>query len=185
MILSTFVRDARELTRSSRQPPLWVLASDAYAVLALFRLRGALGRIPGVSHVLRLVQTALFGLELGRDVQLGHGVYFVHPVGTVVGGRARVGDRVRFMGANTVGSAHEEGWPVIDDDVTVGAGARLLGPIHVGRGAVIGANAVVLQDVPAGGIAVGVPAQIVKQKRRKSDGQRLPAAVDQRRHRHV
>ena len=57
---------------------------------------------------------------------------FVHTVGIVIGGTARVGSRVRFMGSNTVGTAKDNGYPVIEDDVEVGAGARILGPIRVG-----------------------------------------------------
>jgi len=83
----------------------------------------------------------------------------VHPVGTVVGGTARVGDRVRFMGNNTVGTAKDNGYPIIENDVIVGAGARILGPVRIGARSVIGANAVVLSDVPPDSVAVGIPAR--------------------------
>jgi serine O-acetyltransferase len=65
------------------------------------------------------------------------------------------------MGSNTVGTARDNGHPVIEDDVLLGAGARVLGPVRVGRNAVIGANAVVLSDIPADSVAVGVPARVV------------------------
>lgn len=64
------------------------------------------------------------------------------------------------MGNNTIGTAKDNGCPVIEEDVVIGCGARVLGPIRIGRGAVIGANAVVLTDVPAGAIATGIPAKI-------------------------
>lgn len=110
------------------------------------------------NRALRLTQMALYGIEIGNDVTVGHGVYFVHTLGTVVGGNARLGDRVRLMGNNTIGTAKDNGYPVIEDDAVIGCGARILGPVRIGKGAVIGANAVVLSDVPAGAVAVGIPA---------------------------
>jgi len=148
-----------------------VLMSDGFRVLALQRLREAargLG-IPLGNHALRVAQTALLGVEIGKDVQLGQGVYFVHSLGTVVGGDAKVGDRVRFYGNNTVGTAKDDGYPVIEDDVWVGAGARILGPITIGARSRIGANAVVLQDIPPDSVAVGIPARVLK--RRDVDGE--------------
>lgn len=146
------------------------LASDSLQLLTLLRLRerARAMRIPGVNHALRRVMTAVYGLEIGNDVQIGDGVYFVHPVGTVIGGDARVGSRVRFMGNNTVGTAKDNGYPIIEDDVTVGAGARILGPVRIGRGAVIAANAVVLSDVAEGVTVVGAPAKPVKRSKGNS-----------------
>jgi serine O-acetyltransferase len=96
----------------------------------------------------------------------------------VVGGTARVGDRVKFMGNNTVGTAKDNGYPVIEDDVLIGAGARLLGPIRVGAGAIIGANAVVLEDVPPGALAVGIPARIVGERDAEDDEDDTPERLD-------
>jgi serine O-acetyltransferase len=142
------------------------LRQDSFWILALWRLRcGARRwRIPGANYLLRCVQTVFFGIELGKDITLGRGVFFVHPIGVVVGGNARVGDRVRFMGSNTVGTAREDGCPVIEDDVVVGAGARVLGPVRVGRNAIIGANAVVLSDIPPNSVAAGMPARVVRER---------------------
>jgi serine O-acetyltransferase len=162
--------DARELAVAlgdpdrAKGPMRTALSQDSFLILALWRLRCSARRwrIPGANHLLRRVQTMVFGIELGNDISLGRGVFFVHPVGIVVGGDARVGDRVRFMGSNTVGTARDDGCPVIEDDVVLGAGARVLGPVRVGRNAVIGANAVVLTDIPPDSVAVGMPARVVK-----------------------
>ncbi len=166
-------RDIVQLARANAQadPSLRDVAEavllDGFAVLAMTRLRVMARRlhIPVANRLLRLAQMALYGIDIGNDVQLGSGVYFVHPVGTVLGGDCAVGERVRFLGSNTVGTAREDGYPVIEEDVVVGCGARILGPIRVGRGAVIGANAVVVRDVPPGALVLGVPGVL-----RKSSG---------------
>ena len=140
---------------------LWaVFAMDAFLILALFRIRtfATRWRIPGINRLLRGLTLALYGVELGIDVTLGTGVYFVHSTGTVVGGRSVLGDRVRLFGCNTIGTAKEDGEPTIGNDVRIGAGARILGPINVGDRAIIGANAVVLKSLSAGVTAVGIPA---------------------------
>jgi serine acetyltransferase len=162
------VRDAVSIARSYGKGEVSprgvgeVLLHDGYAVLAMSRVRGAARalHVVGLNRALRLAQMALYGIEIGKDVELGEGVVFVHTLGTVVGGDARIGDRVRIMGNVTIGTAKDNGYPRIGNDVTIGAGARILGPVVVGDGAVIGANAVVLTDVPAGALAVGVPATV-------------------------
>lgn len=148
---------------SDRVPASRAIRQDSFLILVSWRVRCAARRwrIPLVNHLLRRAQSVLFGIELGNDIELGSGVFFVHPVGIVVGGTARVGARVRFMGSNTVGTAKDNGCPVVEEDVVVGAGARVLGPVRVGARAVIGANAVVLADVPADSVAVGIPARVV------------------------
>lgn len=163
------VNDAREASKVvTSLPPTsmksWVkqVTSDGFKALVLHRVRERVRRyrVPVVNHVLRRATTVLYGMELGNEVTLGDGVAFIHTLGVVIGGDAKVGARVRFMGNNTVGTAKDNGYPVIEDDVTLGAGARVLGPIRVGRGAVIGANAVVLRDVPPGAVVTGVPGVI-------------------------
>ncbi|MFI5301768.1 MAG: serine acetyltransferase, partial [Polyangiales bacterium] len=97
------VTDAVELARVSdggdvslRSIVRTALLLDSFSILVTTRARELARRlhVPGVNHALRLFQTLLYGIEIGRDVQLGRGIYFVHTVGTVIGGNAKVGDRV-------------------------------------------------------------------------------------------
>jgi serine acetyltransferase len=153
-----------EFHDSSIRSVIRAAALDAFPIMAMTRIRETCRRfgIPGVNRSLRFVQMALYGVELGKDVELGEGVSFVHSLGTVVGGTSRVGSRVRLMGNNTVGTAKDNGCPVIEDDVVIGCGARVLGPIRVGAGAVIGANSVVIHDVAPGDVVAGAPARSMK-----------------------
>jgi len=181
-LLGRLANDAVELARLAErkhggEPGLksvarQVLTTDSFQLLTLIRLRERARalHIPGVNHLLRRAMSAVYGLEVGNAVTLGYGVDFVHPVGVVIGGDAKVGNRVKFMGGNTVGTAKENGHPVIEDDVIVGAGARILGPVHIGARAVIGANAVVVDDVPADTVVVGIPARPARPRRDDGGG---------------
>jgi serine O-acetyltransferase len=170
-LLREIVRDSIAMTRSANGGRLGVrelaatVMQDGTHVLMLSRVRQAAQRwrVPLVGGLIRRLQTALYGVEIARDVELGEGVVFLHTVGVVLGGDTRVGERVVFLGSNTVGTADLVGFPRIGNDVVIGAGARIFGPVHIGDGAFISANAVVLSDVPAGATAVGVPA-VVRQR---------------------
>lgn len=173
-LLKKITADAFELARALRSERGWAerpsvkeaikaaLSQDGYKVLLMSRLRESARRwhVPGVNHALRLATTVLYSIEIGNDIELGEGINFTHTLGTVIGGTSKVGARVKFLGNNTIGTAKDDGCPVIEDDVVIGCGARVLGPIRIGRGAFIGANAVVLDDVPAGAVASGIPARI-------------------------
>ncbi len=169
-MFARLVKDALQLTRAATgnddlsHVASTVLLSDSYAILATTRLRELARKLGlrGVNRLLRITQTAIYGVEIGKDVTLGDGVYFIHTLGIVIGGDASIGNRVKFMGNNTVGTAKDNGYPVIEDDVLIGCGARILGPVRVGARSIIGANAVVLDDVPPDSIAVGIPAKARK-----------------------
>ncbi len=106
----------------------------------------------------------VYGIELPYSVQLGRRVVIEHQGGIVVHGAARIGDDCVLRQGVTLGNRHRDRpdeAPVLGCRVNVGAGAKLLGAIHVGNEAVVGANAVVLDDVPASATVVGVPARRV------------------------
>jgi len=150
------------------------LACDAFILLAMFRTRMWCRRyhIPLVNRVVRIMETALFAIELGNDIELGTGVFFMHTVGTVVGGNARIGDGCIFLGNNTIGASSNRGCPRIGARTILGAGARVLGNLDVGEDCMIGANAVVVRDIPAGKVATGMPAKVVGDHRPGAPGAR-------------
>ena len=119
--------------------------------------RGIVG-VPG--FVQRLIYRR-YGLDIPIGTDIGGGLYIAHPVGTVVTAK-RIGENCSIIAAVTIGMRNEWAFPDIGDRVFVGAGARVLGGITVGDDAMIGANAVVIDDVPAGMTVVGIPARIVR-----------------------
>lgn len=105
------------------------------------------------------------GIEIHPGAKLGKNLFIDHGMGVVIGETAEVGNNVTIFHGVTLGglgdSAGEKRHPTVEDDVLIGAGAQILGPITVGRGAKIGANAVVLKDVKPYTTVVGVPAREV------------------------
>ena len=106
----------------------------------------------------------LTGVEIHPGAILGAGLFIDHATGVVIGETAEVGDDVTiFHGVTLGGTGRDTGkrHPTIGDRVTIGAGAKVLGPIKVGDDSRIGANAVVVKQVPSSAVVVGVPGQIV------------------------
>jgi serine O-acetyltransferase len=99
-----------------------------------------------------------YGLDIVSSVPIGPGLYIPHPVGTVVMA-VSLGSRCHLISGVTIGMRTVQAFPRIGDNVTISAGARVLGDIYVGDGATIGANAVVITNVPDGATMVGAPAQ--------------------------
>ncbi len=106
------------------------------------------------------------GIELPCEVTLGRRFRIDHFGGIIISGDAVFGDDCVVRNGVTVGLRHtgHRGSPVLGDRVDIGAGAKILGPIHIGNDVQIGANAVVIRDVPSNSIAVGVPARILPRK---------------------
>lgn len=123
----------------------------------------------------------LTGIEIHPGAQIGRHFVIDHGAGVVVGETAIIGDDVTLYQGVTLGGIspsvdsdsqrEQKRHPTLDDDVIIGSGAQILGPITIGEGARIGANAVVHQDVPAGVTAVGIPARVVlpKDKRKAKE----------------
>ena len=103
------------------------------------------------------------GIEIHPGATIGRRVFIDHGMGVVIGETAVIGnDVLMFNGINLGGVTMSPGkrHPTVGDRVVIGAGARVLGPVHIGCDARIGANAVVVKDVPDGATAVGIPAKI-------------------------
>jgi len=118
-------------------------------------------RVRGLPTALQHLNLMLYGLDIVPSVEIGPGLYVPHTGATVVMA-TRIRRDATLVSKVTIGNGKGSAFPTIGDNVYVGAGACILGPVVVGDGAQIGANAVVLCDVPTGATAVGVPARIIE-----------------------
>ncbi|WGW13000.1 serine O-acetyltransferase [Saxibacter everestensis] len=135
---------------------------------AIWAHRGihALWNMPGMRVPARLLSQAVrtaTGVEIHPGAKIGRRFFIDHAIGVVIGETAEIGDDVFLYHGVTLGGRSMQQvkrHPTLGNNVTVGAGAAVLGPVHIGDNAQIGANAVVVHDVPADSIAVGVPAKL-------------------------
>ena len=160
-----------ELARTirSRDParPSWAEATLCYAGLHAVlwhRLSHTLWqmRLHVVARFCSHIARWLTGIEIHPGARIGRRLFIDHGMGVVIGETAELGDDILIYHGVTLGglSGHPgKRHPTLEDAVTVGAGAQVLGPIRIGRGARIGANAVVVAPVPAGCTVVGIPAR--------------------------
>lgn len=118
-----------------------------------------------VARLQHLVLSVLTGSDIDVGVRFGRNLRLPHPTGVVIHRDVVIGDDCMVMQQVTLGQLAAGGVPVIGSRVYFGSGAKVLGPVQIGDGARIGANAVVLHDVPAGATAVGVPARQVSGSR--------------------
>ena len=142
----------------------------------------------GFDLVARIIsQTIRFftGIEIHPGAKIGKNLFIDHGMGVVIGETSEIGDNVTIYHAVTLGGSspsidserqrHEKRHPTIGDDVVIGSGAQIIGPVIVGKHARIAANAVVVKDVPENATMVGVPAKTVKLENK---GKFRPYGVD-------
>jgi serine O-acetyltransferase len=129
--------------------------------------------VPLAPRSLAYVSRALTGIEIHPAARIGDALFIDHGMGVVIGETAEVGENVTMYQGVTLGGtgfATGKRHPTVEDNVTIGSGAKLLGPITIGHGAKIGANAVVIHDVPANSTVVGNPGHPVRVEGRRPEG---------------
>jgi len=129
--------------------------------------------VPVLPRAIAYMSRAVTGVEIPPAAVIGKEFFIDHGAGVVIGETARIGDRVTlYQGVTLGGTGFQRGkrHPTLGDNVTVGSGAKLLGPIAVGDGAKVGANTVVVEDVPPGATVVGNPGHPVRVEGRRVEG---------------
>jgi serine O-acetyltransferase len=129
--------------------------------------------VPWLPGTIAYVIRAVTGVEIHPAARIGPEFFIDHGAGVVIGETAEIGHRVTlYQGVTLGGTGFQRGkrHPTVGDDVTIGSGAKLLGPIAVGAGAKIGANTVVVEDVPPSSTVVGNPGHPVRVEGRRTQG---------------
>ena len=154
---------------SERGPALVkTLMTDGTPSMILYRLMqwSRHRRLIPLEWIFNRMNSMFCDCIIGRGTEFGEGFVLIHSIGIVINGSVRGGRNVFLEHQVTIGAERRQA-PVLGDDVFVGAGAKIIGPVRVGDGAKVGANAVVVGDVPAHSTVVGIPARVVR--RRGSD----------------
>lgn len=142
------------------------LLSDGTSAVLYFRLASFCYRhkfLVPFGMIIARINMILNGIVVGRNAQIGSGLIVMHSVGVVINTNAVIGMGAIFQSGVVVGVRNKKS-PIIGDNVYFGSGCKVMGELHVGSGAKIGANAVVLSDVPDNCTAVGVPARILDER---------------------
>src|SRR5213083_2316703 len=167
----TAARDRDPAARGVGRTEILATWPGVQALLA-HRLAHALhgAGVPLVPRTVATFTRATTGVEIHPAARIGAGLFIDHGSGVVIGETAQIGDDVTLYQGVTLGGtgfATGKRHPTVEDNVTIGSGAKLLGPITIGHGAKIGANSVVIHDVPPNSTVVGNPGHPVR-----VDGQR-------------
>src|SRR5881394_2270269 len=185
--LGTFARVARELrhdlTAAQERDPAArdlgraeiLLTYGGVQALLAHRIAHAIheASIPLVPFGIAYFSRAATGVEIHPAARIGDALFIDHGAGVVIGETAEIGDNVTLYQGVTLGGtgfARGKRHPIVEDEVVVGSGAKLLGPITVGRGSKVGANSVVIHDVPANSTVVGNPGHPVRLEGKKPGG---------------
>jgi len=129
--------------------------------------------VPLAPRTISFGSRAVTGIEIHPAASIGDDFFIDHGAGVVIGETAEIGDRVTLYQGVTLGGtgfARGKRHPTVEDDVTIGSGAKLLGPVKVGHGAKVGANTVVIEDVPPNSTVVGNPGHTVRVEGRRPEG---------------
>ncbi|MBV8556792.1 MAG: serine acetyltransferase [Planctomycetaceae bacterium] len=144
---------------------LKVLLTDGTPAMILYRLMqwSRRWRLAPLEILFNKLNAVCCNCIIGRGAEFGPGLVLIHSTGVVINGRVRGGSNVLIEHQVTIGAERRQN-PVIGDDVFLGAGAKVLGPVSIGDGARIGANAVVVDDIPPHCTVVGIPARVVRRR---------------------
>jgi serine O-acetyltransferase len=129
--------------------------------------------VPLIPRSIAAATRSVSGIEIHPAAEIGRAFFVDHGMGVVIGETVRVGDRVTLYQGVTLGGtgfATGKRHPTVEDNVTIGSGAKLLGPITIGHGSKIGANSVVIHDVPPNSTVVGNPGHPVRVDGRAPEG---------------
>ncbi len=169
-LVATILSDLRAKAlwsyESDRAPALLkALATDGTPAMILYRLMqwSRRRRLVPLEYLFNRLNSMFCNCIIGRGAEFGPGFVLIHSTGIVINGQVRGGTNVYLEHQVTIGAERRRA-PILGSDVFVGAGAKIIGAIEIGTGAKVGANAVVVDDVPPFSTVVGIPAKVVRRR---------------------
>ena len=186
--MNDFIKSIKERDPAAKSTASIVLTYPGVKAVFLHQIANFF-HMAGFDLIARIIsQTSRFftGIEIHPGAKIGKNLFIDHGMGVVIGETSEIGNNVTIYHAVTLGGIspsidserqrHEKRHPTIGDDVVIGSGAQIIGPVKVGNSSRIAANAVVVNDVPENTTMVGVPAKAVKSGNK---GNFRPYGVDQ------
>lgn len=178
LVFTDEIKATRERDPAAKSDLEVLLLYPGLHAIIFYRINNFLWRqrIPLLPRALSQFARFLTGVEIHPGASIGKGLFIDHGMGVVIGETAIIGNNVTlFQGVTLGGTGKESGkrHPTLGDNIVVGTGAKVLGNIHIGSDSYIGANAVVLRNVPHNTTVVGVPGRIAKQ-----EGQKIDTSMD-------
>ncbi len=168
------IRAARERDPAATSNLEIILAYPGFQARQLHRLAHSLrqGKVPFLPRLISHVNRALTGIEIHPGAKIGNGLFIDHGMGVVIGETAEIGDNCHLYQGVTLGGTstkREKRHPTLEANVSVGAGAQVIGAITIGENASIGAGSVVATNVPPNATVIGVPGHVVAYRDPGSD----------------
>ena len=186
--MNDFISSIKERDPAAKSTLSVVLTYPGVKAVVFHRIANFF-HLAGFHLIARIVsQTIRFftGIEIHPGAKIGKNLFIDHGMGVVIGETSEIGNNVTIYHAVTLGGSspsidserqrHQKRHPTVGDDVVIGSGAQIIGPVKVGNGSRIAANAVVVKDVPENTTMVGVPAKAIKSENK---GNFKPYGVDQ------
>jgi serine O-acetyltransferase len=166
--LSAFTKDGSFIAKMK-----CVLIGHTFHLVLLYRIGSYFSRTPIIGGLFRVLleyfMRVVYASDISLKSQIGPGLVIVHGHDIVIGGNVRIGKKCKILNGVTLGNKDTESsinqQPTVGDNVVIGSGAKILGAIQIGDNVIIGANSVVLIDVPPNSTCVGVPAKLFELKK--------------------
>lgn len=175
-MLRHFLEDVRQKAvwcygSSSWRAILKALLTDGTAAMFWYRAMqwSQHWRLAPLSMIFNKINAICCQCIIGRGAEFGSGFVLIHSQGVVINGNVRGGRQIFIEHQVTIGAEKNQS-PILEDNIFIGAGAKIIGPVRIGRWSRIGANAVVLHDVPEGATVGGIPAKVLRQRKLTENG---------------